>query len=135
MDATGPSGQGGSAELGRISLTGIAAMGRHGVLESERELGQPFVVDVDLDVHMDTRGDELSGTVNYAQVARLVVDEIEGVPAQLVETLARRIADRCLVLDGRVAAATVCVHKPQAPVGVVLTDVAVTIRRERHDVD
>ena len=51
------------------------------------------------------------------------------------ETLARRIADRCLVLDGRVAAATVCVHKPQAPVGVVLTDVAVTIRRERHDVD
>ncbi len=33
----------------------------------------------------------------------------------LLETLAQRLADTCLA-DARVAAATVTVHKPQAPI-------------------
>jgi hypothetical protein len=35
---------------GQITLTGIRAHANHGVLASERELGQPFSVDVSLDV-------------------------------------------------------------------------------------
>lgn len=114
---------------GHISLTGIAAMGHHGVLESERRLGQPFIVDVDLELPV-TSSDDLSDTVNYATVAQGVVEEIEGDPVDLIETLAGRIADRCLA-EPLVRAVAVTVHKPHAPVGVTLADAAVTVRRRR----
>jgi dihydroneopterin aldolase len=48
----------------------------------------------------------------------------------LIETLADRLAAACLV-DRRVLAATVTVHKPQAPIAHEFADVAVTLRRTR----
>lgn len=118
-------------DVGHVRLTGIRAIGRHGVHPGERELGQPFSVDVDLEVLMDTRADELAGTVDYGKVAQAVAAEIAGEPVNLVETLAGRIADCCLACDERVRSVTVSVHKPHAPVGVVLDDVAVVLRRGR----
>jgi dihydroneopterin aldolase len=116
----------------RIRLQGIRARGRHGWFDWEREQGQEFVVDVELSV--DTapaaRSDDLADTVDYGGLAGAVVAIVEGEPVRLVETLAQRIADECL-RDGRVAAVTVTVHKPQAPVQVELTDVAVTLTRDR----
>lgn len=118
----------------RISVTGVRAHGRHGVLESERAHGQEFVVDVGLDV--DTRAaaeaDDLRLTVNYAQVAVDVVDEVEGEPVDLIETLAGRIVRRVLHRYEAVQAVEVTVHKPQAPVGVPFGDVTVRIHRRRR---
>jgi dihydroneopterin aldolase len=52
----------------------------------------------------------------------------------LLETLAHRLMAVCLA-DCRVAAATVTVHKPQAPIPLTFSDVSVSIRRERTDED
>jgi 7,8-dihydroneopterin aldolase/epimerase/oxygenase len=116
----------------RIRLQGMRARGRHGWFDWEREQGQEFVVDVELSV--DTapaaRSDDLADTVDYGGLASAVVAIVEGEPVRLVETLAQRIADECL-RDGRVSSVTVTVHKPQAPVQVELTDVAVTVTRDR----
>jgi len=49
-----------------------------------------------------------------------------------LETLASRLSDICLA-DARVAAATVTVHKPQAPIPHEFADVAVTLRRSREE--
>jgi dihydroneopterin aldolase len=46
----------------------------------------------------------------------------------LLETLAQRLATVCLGHSG-VRGATVTVHKPQAPIPLMFTDVSVTIRR------
>lgn len=81
---------------------------------------------------LDTRSDDLSMTVNYAEVADQVVDVITGDPCNLIETVAGRIADRCLAFD-RVLDVVVTVHKPQAPVAHTFTDLSVTIHRSRHD--
>ncbi len=116
---------------GRIRLTGITAIGHHGVLDSERRNGQPFIVDIDLRLPLETRSDRLDDTVNYAVLAQEVVGEIEGEPVDLIETLAGRIADRCLPPDGPAQSVEVTVHKPHAPVGVPLSDVAVVVRRSR----
>ena len=115
-----------------IRLTGITAVGHHGVLASERELGQPFVVDVALFLDLGPAGesDELSRTVDYGYLAQQVHAAISSEPVDLVETLAERIASLCLA-DPLVDRVTVTVHKPQAPVAVTLTDVAVTIERRR----
>ena len=116
----------------RIALRGLRAVGHHGVYAEERANGQPFLVDVVLEV--DTRAaaasDEVTDTVHYGELAVRVVAVVEGEPVNLIETLAQRIADVCLA-DDRVDAVEVTVHKPEAPVGVEFSDIAVSIARRR----
>jgi dihydroneopterin aldolase/2-amino-4-hydroxy-6-hydroxymethyldihydropteridine diphosphokinase len=119
--------------LDAIEITGISARGLHGVTEAERIAGQPFSADIAL--HLDTRAaaqaDDLSLTVDYAQVAQKVASVLAGEPLNLLETLAQRIATAVLA-SGPVKVADVVVHKPEAPIGVVFKDVSVRIRRERR---
>lgn len=117
----------------RIQLTGLRVRGHHGVFEHERREGQDFVVDVELE--LDTRpaadSDALADTVDYGALAQALAGVVAGEAVDLLETLAARLAEVCLG-DERVAAATVTVHKPQAPIPLAFADVAVTIRRERR---
>lgn len=116
-----------------ITLTGVQAHGRHGVLAAERRDGQTFVVDLELGLGLRpaAQTDELHRTVNYAQVAALAVEVIQGEPQNLIETVADRIVTRVLAEYALVETVSVTVHKPQAPVGVPFADVAVTVRRQR----
>ena len=115
-----------------ISLRGITGWGRHGVLASEKELAQPFTVDVDLNVDLAAAGehDDLAASVSYADVAADAAAVIAGDSVDLVETLAARVAEACLARE-LVEAVRVTVHKPHAPVGVPFEGVSVTVRRER----
>jgi 7,8-dihydroneopterin aldolase/epimerase/oxygenase len=116
----------------RISLRGLTATGFHGVLPDERRDGQTFVVDLDLtlDTRPAAQSDDLRDTVDYGGLATNVVAIVQGPPVNLIETLAAQVAAACLT-DPRVISAAVTVHKPNAPVGVPFTDVAVTIERSR----
>ena len=116
----------------RIVVEGIRGLGYHGVFEHERRDGQQFLVDVaiELDLRRPGRSDNLVDTVHYGEVAAQVLARIEGEPFDLIEALAEVIAADVLSLPG-VEAVDVVVHKPQAPVGVPVTDVRVEIRRER----
>jgi dihydroneopterin aldolase len=118
---------------GAITLTGLRARGYHGVYESERENGQEFVVDavLELDLSAAAASDQVSGTVDYGALAGRLVAVVTGPPVNLIETLATRLLEVCLA-DDRVAAATVTVHKPQAPIRHEFADVAVTLRQERR---
>ncbi|HST50182.1 dihydroneopterin aldolase [Jatrophihabitans sp.] len=122
----------GGASADRIALTGLRVRGHHGVFDFERAEGQDFVVDVELE--LDTRtaaaSDLLADTVHYGELAEALAAVVAGEPVNLLETLAGRLAAVCLA-DSRVAAATVTVHKPQAPIPLQFADVAVTIRRDR----
>jgi dihydroneopterin aldolase len=115
-----------------IKLTGISAVGYHGVLEQERHDGQRFIVDVALhtDIRPAAAGDDLTKTANYAELADQVEAIITGEALQLIETLAERIADHVLRTFS-VAAVEVTVHKPQAPIQVEFSDVTVSIYREQ----
>jgi dihydroneopterin aldolase len=113
-----------------IALHGLRVRGRHGVLPEERRDGQVFVLDATLTV--DTRpaaaSDHLEDTVDYATLAHRLAAVVAGEPTDLIETLAARLAETCLA-TARVEAVEITVHKPEAPVGVPLEDVTVTIRR------
>ena len=78
----------------RITLKGVSARGFHGVLAAEKRDGQTFVVDVEMDVDLGPAGtsDDLTDTVNYAEVATDVVALVEGESLDLIEALADRIA-------------------------------------------
>lgn len=117
----------------RVRLAGLTVYGRHGVFDHERRSGQSFVVDAELEVSTAAAAasDDLADTVDYGELAGRLAAVVSGEPVNLLETLAARLADECLA-DPRVEAATVTVHKPQAPIPLTFTDVAVTIRRTRH---
>jgi dihydroneopterin aldolase len=116
----------------RVALRGVKARGYHGVLSEEREKGQTFVVDLvlGLDTRPAAAGDDLTKTVDYGIVAEEVVEIVEGEPVRLIETLAERIAERCLRHEA-VREVEVAVHKPEAPITVPFDDVTVTITRSR----
>jgi dihydroneopterin aldolase len=113
-----------------IRLSGLRARGHHGVHEAERATGQEFVVDVslDLDLTAAAASDDLADTVHYGELADRLIAIIRGEPVNLIETLASRLAHACLA-DVRVAAVTVTVHKPHAPIPHPFTDVSVTLHR------
>lgn len=129
-EGTGQRGQ--EAGVDRISVTGIEVFAHHGVLAHERELGQRFVVDLvlELDLSAASASDALSETIDYGRLTGDVAEIVAGEPADLLEVVAGRVAERCLQ-DPKVAAVEVTVHKPAAPVPVLVADVAVTLRRTR----
>ena len=118
--------------IDEITLTGVRAYGYHGVFEDERREGQEFVVDVTL--YLSTaeaaETDDVADTVHYGEVAERIVELVGGEPLNLIEGVAARIADDLLTYD-LVRMVAVTVHKPQAPITVPFSDVAVTIRRGR----
>jgi dihydroneopterin aldolase len=113
-----------------ISVLGIRARGRHGVLPFEQELGQTFVIDVEMSVDTAPAAaqDDLGLTVDYGAVATEVVHIVEGPPLRLIETLASVIAERIKQFGG-VRQVTIAVHKPYAPVTEIFEDVVVRITR------
>jgi 7,8-dihydroneopterin aldolase/epimerase/oxygenase len=75
--------------------------------------------------------DDLHDTVDYGSLVTSVKAAVETDPVDLIETLAQRIADVCL-LDNRVEWCKVTVHKPDAPIDATYSDVALTITRKRE---
>lgn len=122
----------GGHRLDRIRLTGVSATGYHGVFPHERREGQTFVADVV--AHVDTRRaaatDDLAHTLDYGALAEQVAAVLSGEPADLIETVAERVAATVLG-HPQVQAVDVAVHKPQAPISVPFADVVVEVRRDR----
>ncbi|WP_114560717.1 dihydroneopterin aldolase [Desertihabitans aurantiacus] len=116
----------------RVTVRGIRAFGRHGVLDFERAQGQDFVVDLTcwLDSPLAAQTDDLEATVHYGVLAERVVADIEAEPVALIEALAERIARTCLSFTP-VTQVEVTVHKPKAPVTVQVDDVSVTVTRSK----
>ena len=113
-----------------LSVSGIECFAHHGVFEHEKRDGQVFVIDLVLGI--DTRSaaasDDLHDTVDYGSLVAHVKAAVESDPVDLIETVAQRISDVCL-LDDRVEWARVTVHKPGAPIDATFADVTLTITR------
>lgn len=116
----------------RITLTGLRVFGRHGVFEHEKRDGQEFAVDITawLDLTEAAATDDLRHTLDYGGLAERAAAVVAGEPYDLIEAVAGKIAAEVL-LDPRVNAVEVTVHKPSAPIPLTFDDVAVTLRRER----
>jgi dihydroneopterin aldolase len=117
----------------RIELRGLTIRGHHGVFEHERRDGQDFVIDITvwIDLAVAAASDDLADTVDYGALAQLAADVVAGPPRDLIETVAAEIADG-LMVDERLHAVEVVVHKPDAPIPLTFSDVAVVARRSRR---
>lgn len=117
----------------KIGLNNMIFYGYHGVLPAETELGQRFEADVALELDLAHAGktDDLSFTVNYAEVYDVVKVVMEKERFKLLEKVAEEIAARILKAFA-VQAVTVTIRKPSAPIIGVLDNAEVTIRRKKN---
>ncbi len=103
------------------------------MFEHERRDGQDFVVDITvwIDLAAAAASDDLADTVDYGALAQRAAAIVAGPPRNLIETVAAEIADGAMA-DERLHAVEVVVHKPDAPIPLTFTDVAVVARRSRR---
>ena len=94
-----------------VELRGLRIYGYHGGNPEEREQGQAFLFDVELDVGDRGLSDQLADAVDYTDVARAVKEVSDAHAFDLIEALASAVADemRTRFLAERV---TVRVTKP-----------------------
>jgi dihydroneopterin aldolase len=79
-----------------VQLHGLRVFGRHGVHAHEREQGQDFLFDVELEVGERGVSDRLEDAVDYGAVARTVREVSDQQPYNLLEALATAVADELL---------------------------------------
>ena len=117
----------------RIVVERIAVFAHHGVLPAEQTTGQRFYVSLDceLDLREAGRSDDLSRSVNYAELAARAAAIAGSERFFLIEALAEAIARDALDAFSRIEAITVRIDKPSAPIPALLDGVAVIVRRER----
>ncbi|HKT43664.1 MAG TPA: dihydroneopterin aldolase [Gaiellaceae bacterium] len=94
-----------------VELRGLRVFGRHGVHQEERESGQDFLFDVELEVGERGANDRLEEAVNYVEVARAVREVSDAHAYSLIEALAVAVAEE-LRARFHVERATVRVTKP-----------------------
>ncbi len=121
--------------MDQININNLEVFGNHGVYEEEKRLGQKFLVSVNLylDLRPAGRNDEITETVNYGKVCRLINDHMREHSYQLIEAAAEHLAAELLLTYNRVRGVRVEVKKPWAPIGLPLEAVSVTIERFWHD--
>ncbi|MDE2859966.1 MAG: dihydroneopterin aldolase [Chloroflexota bacterium] len=118
----------------RIILKGMTFYGYHGATPHEKERGQPFVVDIEmeLDLSRPGRSDDLRDTVDYSAVYGVVREVVEGEGRNLLESVADGLAQR-LLRDFPLDTVTVRVAKPHVPIhGAMLESAAVEVHRRRE---
>lgn len=76
-----------------VSVHDLRVFGRHGVHDEERERGQDFVFDVELEVGERGTSDRLEDAVDYVEVARTVQEVSDARQYALLEALASAVAD------------------------------------------
>jgi dihydroneopterin aldolase len=97
----------------RVFVRGLELIGSVGVYEHEKRYEQRVVVSLDLAVRddYDGRSDRLEHVYDYDLAINAVKSTVQSDHFNLIETLAERIAQTCL-MDPRVVAVRVRVEKP-----------------------
>lgn len=117
----------------RIFIKGLSLHAYHGVMAYEAKVGQTFTIDLELDLDLSAaaRSDKVMDTVSYDKAVECASQVFCAQKFRLIEAAAGKVAGAILAKFPSVAAITVTIHKPHAPVAATFSDVGVTIMRKR----
>jgi dihydroneopterin aldolase len=120
---------------GTVEINGLVVFAHHGVHETERSLGQRFVLDIafEFDMAAAARGDRLADTVDYAEVVAVAEAAFGDRQFSLIEAAAAHVAGALLTHFARIETVRVTVRKPSAAIPAALDHVAVQLTRRRDD--
>jgi 7,8-dihydroneopterin aldolase/epimerase/oxygenase len=117
-----------------IFVNGLVLHAYHGVMPHEGKVGQPFVLDLVLDIDLTEASstDKLKHTVSYELLVKTASEAFCARRYRLVEAAAGAVADAVLDRYLPVRSIRITVRKPHAPIAATFDDVGVTITRARR---
>lgn len=120
--------------MDKIFIDGLEIFARHGVLSEENALGQKFIISAELkcDTREAGKSDDLTKSVNYAEVCALIKRVMTENTYKLIEAAAEKIAQEILLTYQEVRSVTVNLKKPWAPIAMNFNAVGVEITRQWH---
>lgn len=118
-----------------IRVRGLKIYASHGVLESEKENGQNFYLNLTfrMDTHSAGINDNLEETINYAEACEVAAEEFTKCSYDLIEAAAENLARALLIKYPVCDEVEVEVNKPEAPIDEEFENVSVCITRGWHD--
>jgi 7,8-dihydroneopterin aldolase/epimerase/oxygenase len=116
-----------------IFVNGLVLHAYHGVMPHEAKVGQPFRLDLTLDIDLAeaSRTDTLKATVSYESLVKTASEAFCARRYRLLEAAAGAVADAVLDRYARVQGIRITVRKPHAPIAATFDDVGVTMVRMR----
>ena len=119
--------------MGTVRLVNAVFYAHHGVMKEEHRIGGRYEVDVSMELDFEgaAQNDDLSKTVDYEKIYRLVQNIVTKNTFYLIERLAYLIATSVMEEYSSVESVEVTVRKPNPPVGGT-SDRAEVIYRSRR---
>ena len=117
-----------------IFVNGLVLHAYHGTMPHEAKVGQPFVLDLVLDIDLGeaSRTDKLKHTVSYDLLVKTVSEAFCARRYRLVEAAAGAVADAVLDRYPPIRSIRITVRKPHAPIAATFDDVGVIVTRARR---
>jgi 7,8-dihydroneopterin aldolase/epimerase/oxygenase len=118
--------------MGIIRVEDIRCYAYHGCMDEEGLIGTDFSVhvEVETDLSLSAKTDNLEDTVDYVTIS-LIVQEEMAIRSKLIEHVAQRILDRLLLEFPTVKESKVVVVKHKAPIQGDVQRVSVEMKAKR----
>lgn len=122
--------------MDKIKITNLKVFAHHGVFPEETQDGQDFYINAKLylDCRKAGKSDELTESVNYADVCYFITDFLQKHTYQLIEAAAEHLIEAMLLSMPLLKKVKLELCKPHAPVGLPFENVSVTMERGWHTV-
>lgn len=104
--------------MAKVRIHNMMFYGFHGVYEYEREQGQKFYIDVEVETKDDKMAetDDVKGGVDPAAIYEIVKDVTENKRFQLLGALSAHIGDKLLEKYSHFYSVTTRIRKPSVPI-------------------
>ncbi|AYE35371.1 2-amino-4-hydroxy-6-hydroxymethyldihydropteridine diphosphokinase [Clostridium septicum] len=120
--------------MDKLYLENIEIFANHGVFQEEKNLGQKFIISLEL--KLDTREAAITGdltkSVHYGELCHKIEEEFQKESYDLIETVAEKVAEFILFNYKLVKEVKVTLKKPWAPINRHLDYAAIEIVRGWH---
>jgi 7,8-dihydroneopterin aldolase/epimerase/oxygenase len=119
--------------MGTIKLKNIRTYSFHGCLEEESKIGSDYLVNLEIktDLRKSSASDELSDTVDYVLLNRIVMEEM-AIRSKLLEHVAHRIIKRIFREIAAVSRIIVAVSKVNPPISGDVEMVTIEMEEYRN---
>lgn len=117
--------------MGKIILENIRIYSNHGCLDEEALIGSDYLVDLEIeaDLSKSAKTDELSDTVDYVHLNKIVKEEVL-IRSKLLETVAERILLRINNELSMVTFARIKLSKANPPIGGNVEKVSIVLEKQ-----
>lgn len=124
-----------NSDFRSIRIRELCVYAYHGVYEEETKKGQNFFVNADIELDTDRQdvlSDDLSETVNYAEMCSFITEFMKENTCKLIERAAEELCRALLCRYSLAKSITLEIRKPEAPIGLPFESVSAVRKLSWH---